>query len=177
MINIPWGETHAGASTRGTECPSRRLPTTPLAVVHGTLSILSSPFRLSHHGIARRGAMHGLTGSKRLARCLPPSSHVTTLPKNHGGNPNPTSSMKLISHMYSSHKELASTSKTLIKLSLIAQLANFESSSFVLQTSYVLQTSIALPATDGRSLLVPSSSQGRSETMQGRAPHHYFATQ
>ncbi len=63
--------------------------------------------------------------------------------------------MKFISHIYSSHKKLASTSKTLIKISSIARSANFESSPFVLQTSYVLRTSIAPPATDRSTLIVP----------------------
>jgi hypothetical protein len=108
-----------------------------------------------HRGIACQGATHGLMGSKRLACCLLPHSHVPTLPKKHGGNPNPTSSMKFIPHMYSSHKKLARTSKTLIKLSSIAQLANFESSPYVLRTSYVLRMSIALPAMDRSTLLDP----------------------
>jgi hypothetical protein len=63
--------------------------------------------------------------------------------------------MKFIFHIYSSHKKLARTSKTLIKLSSIARSANFESSPFVLQTLYVLRTIIAPPATDRSTLLVP----------------------
>jgi hypothetical protein len=126
----------------------------PLAVVCRSLPILASPFQLMHHSIACQKMTHGLTGTKHLARCLTPSPHVPMLPKKYGGNPNPTSSMKFISHMHSSHKKLASTSKTLIKLSSIAQLAFFKTLLFVLQMSYILQTSIAPPATDGSTLLI-----------------------
>ena len=54
-----------------------------------------------------------------------------------------------------SHRKLASTSKTLIKLSSMVQSANFESLPFVLQTVYILRTSITLPDADSSTLLAP----------------------
>ncbi len=74
--------------------------------------------------------------------------------------------------MYSSRKKLASTSKTLIKLSSIAQLANFEFSPFILQMSYILGRSIALPAMDRSTLLVPGAVTRavRDNAMPGTAP-------
>ena len=64
-------------------------------------------------------------------------SHGRALPKTQAS----ISSQRVyvMSHLGNpSHRKLASTSRTLIKLSSMVRSANFESSPFVLQTAYVL---------------------------------------
>ncbi len=128
------------------------------------------------HGIACRGATHGLTESKCLACCLPPSSHIATLPKKHGGNPNPSSSMKFISQCTPLTRSWPVQAK---RSSNSLQLRNQPTLNCCpLSSRHCMSSEQALchrPWT-GAPCLFPALSQGRSETMQGQAPHHYFAT-